>query len=60
MAGDTVSAAEAARMLDVSRTWIIKLIERGDLTAWKVGKFYVITRESVEAYDQERKRSKKA
>jgi excisionase family DNA binding protein len=59
MAEETVSAAEAARMLDCSRTWVIKLIERGDLNGWKVGNFYVIARNSVERY-KEGQSSKKA
>lgn len=57
---DMISVTEAAAILDVTRQWIHKLIDQGRLDATRIGNQYVITRRSVEEYDQERKGSKKA
>lgn len=57
---DVVSVTEAAAILAVTRQWVLRLIERGKLDATKVGNTWTITRQSVEAYDQGRTRSKKA
>lgn len=53
---EEISLTEAADLLKVSRTRIWQIIQEGRLSARKIGKQWVITRESVEAYDRQRKK----
>ena len=54
---DLVSAAEAARMLGVSRTRVLELAQAGRLGK-KFGPYYLFTPEEIEAYSVARKQNK--
>jgi len=45
-----ISTAEAAAELGVSEDTVVRLITRGELRAYKVGRAYRIRREDLDAY----------
>lgn len=51
---DLISAAEAARLLSVSKRWLIELINRGLVEAQKVGSVWVVSKQSVLDYLKQR------
>lgn len=53
MNDELISTSEAMAILEVSRHWVIELINDDKLEGKKVGKQYVITLESVETYRKE-------
>ena len=50
---DAVTAADAARMLGVSRARVAQMCEHGQLQSWKEGAKRLITRDSVNARMEE-------
>ena len=50
MAENLVSVTEAASILNLGRSQVLKLCNQGRLNAQKVGKTWVIPREAVENY----------
>lgn len=52
---DFISAGEAARLLSISKRWLITLINRGLIEAQKVGSVWVVSRQSVLDYLEEKK-----
>ena len=54
---DLVSAAEAARMLGISRTRVLELAHAGRLGS-KYGPYYLFTPEEIEAYRVTRTQNK--
>ena len=50
-----ISVAEAAQELDVTESWVRKLIGRGVITAKKFGSSYVVDKASVLEYKRTRK-----
>jgi excisionase family DNA binding protein len=55
MKNTLLTTIQAGEMLNVSRKMIIKLINEGRITAEKLGRDYVISRDEVERYQRERK-----
>jgi excisionase family DNA binding protein len=51
---DLISAEEAARLLSVSKRWLIELINRGLIEAQKVGSVWVVSKQSVLDYLKQR------
>lgn len=47
---DVLSTAEAAAELNVSEDTVVRLITRGELRAYKVGRAYRIARADLDAY----------
>ena len=47
-----LNTAQAAEILEMSQENITRLIRKKKLVGWKLGKFYLVTRESVEAYKE--------
>jgi len=47
---DEVTVTQAAEILNVTRQWVLRLINKDKLDARKLGHQWVITRESVEDY----------
>lgn len=54
MSEDEMTVTEAAVLLDVTRTAVIRLVQRGSLPARKLGNFYVLKRADVLAYKESR------
>lgn len=50
---ELISVTEAANLLEVSRTWVLQLIDEEKLEGKKVGNNYVINIESVKRYRRE-------
>ena len=53
------SAADAAEILNVSKSTIYNMIKRGDIRAVKKGNRYIVDKESVYDYIEEMKRRKR-
>jgi excisionase family DNA binding protein len=50
MLADALTTAEAAAELGVSEDTVLRLVQRGELRAYKVGRAWKIRREDLEAY----------
>lgn len=50
---DIVGTKEAAEMLEVSRQWVLMLIDEQRLEAKKIGTSYVISVDSIKEYRRE-------
>ena len=50
MQDELLSTTQAAEILEMSQENISRLIKKKKLDGWKMGGFFVVTRESVEAY----------
>jgi excisionase family DNA binding protein len=47
---DSITSVEAARLLGKTRQWVAELCRRGLLDCQRIGRDWVINRESVEQY----------
>ena len=56
---DLISTAEAAKILGISRVAVFNRIKKGDISAWKVGRNYVVDRRSLGSVFQDLARSQK-
>jgi excisionase family DNA binding protein len=47
---ELLSTAQAAEILEMSQEYVSRLIKKKKLDGWKMGGFFVVTRQSVEEY----------
>jgi len=50
MQDEILTTAQAAEILEMSQENVSRLIKKKKLDGWKMGRFYIVTRESVEVY----------
>lgn len=55
-----ISTSEAAKILGVTSRTVIRLVERGEISGWRVGEVWRFNREDIEEYKRQQTRGKQS